>query len=256
MCGIAGIYNTNQDRESLVQLAQVMISQLKHRGPDGNSFQIFDQLNQNKTLFVHTRLSIIDLSQAAKQPMKDKKGSLWITFNGEIYNHAEIRQELKSMGSTFFSNSDTEVILEAYSVWGMSCFERFIGMWALAIWDDNNQKFILSRDRLGIKPLYYSIKNHSIYFSSEPKVIVDQLPETKRLNYKAISDYFSYRYALGGDSFFSNIHSLEAGTHLIVTKGKTEKIRYWDLPVEDNKVDINQNALKEELTNILDSSVR
>ncbi len=256
MCGIAGLYNSSLDNKMLEEISSTMISQLSHRGPDGNSFKIIEQKNSNRTLLVHTRLSIIDLSEAAVQPMTDNKGRVWITFNGEIYNHLELRKELESLGASFNSNSDTEVIIEAYKAWGLKCFDKFIGMWALGLWDSEIDSLILSRDRLGIKPLYYSHSDKGLVFGSEPKIMTKFKKGPCRLNPRAISDYFGYRYVLDGKSFFSDIESLEAGTHLVFSKGKANKIKYWELPIEREKDKFNEEKLKEDLMDLLKSSVK
>ena len=130
MCGIAGIHNSKLNTEELKNIANNTIDLLHHRGPDDNGYKILTQNNSHKTLFVHTRLSIVDLSSAGKQPMTDTSGDYWITFNGEIYN-LEIKKELLGLGIKFKSNSDTEVILESYKIWGLKAFEQFIGMWSL-----------------------------------------------------------------------------------------------------------------------------
>ena len=164
MCGIAGIYNSTENSEELQSLARSLTDMLKHRGPDGNGYKVLDQQNNRRTMFAHTRLSIIDLTDNAAQPMTDSIGRFFITYNGEIYNHLELRQELENLGSVFRTNSDTEVIIESYKKWGLEGFKRFIGMWALAIWDSVNEELILSRDRLGIKPLFFSEKDGAVAF--------------------------------------------------------------------------------------------
>lgn len=254
MCGIAGIYNTNLDNNQLEKLSQKIYTQLKHRGPDGQGYKILGSIN--KIFLLHTRLSIQDLSSAGKQPMCDKNEKIWLTFNGEIYNFKEIRKELEKKGSIFHSNTDTEVIIESYKVWGLEAFEKFIGMWAFALWDANKEQLILSRDRLGIKPLYYYHDSNSLYFSSEPKVIVDQCPSTRKVNKRAIADYFNYRQVLGNGTFFKDVKSLEPGTHLIISKGKNKTIKYWDLPIVSEKETYSEKFLEKELQRLLKSAVK
>lgn len=232
-----------------------MTKQLHHRGPDANGVKVCKTTTQSRVLLAHTRLSIIDLTDAGAQPMANEDESLWIVFNGEIYNYRELRQELQGLGVQFRTVTDTEVILAAYNVWGLSCFERFIGMWAIALWDQRQDQLILSRDRLGVKPLYFYSKNGTLIFGSEPKVIIEQAPECRSLNLQAISDYFSYRYVLGGGSFFKNIHSVDAGTHLIVRGKQMKTVRYWDLQVETNKADPGEGQARKELDSLLESSV-
>ena len=256
MCGIAGIHNSKVNSDELKNIANKNIELLHHRGPDDNGYEILTQANSNKTLFVHTRLSVVDLSSAGKQPMTDTSGNYWITFNGEIYNFLEIKKELLGLGIKFKSNSDTEVILESYKIWGLKAFEHFIGMWALAIWDKKKDELLLSRDRLGIKPLYYANHNESIFFASEPKAIINFLPGKRQLNPNALTDYFSFRQVLGEETFFSDVLSVEPGNHLIIKNGKIKKIQYWDLPIADFKNDFSEEELKDELDELLSSSVK
>ena len=255
MCGIAGIYNTSKSIDELYAIGKKMVKQLHHRGPDGNGIKICQTAENNNVMLAHTRLSIIDLTNAGSQPMVNDDKSLCVVFNGEIYNYIELRDELQHSGIKFNTNSDTEVILAAYKIWGLLCFERFLGMWAIALWDEKENQLILSRDRLGIKPLYYYNKNGTWIFGSEPKVIIEQAPECRKLNVKAVSDYFSYRYVLGNDSFFKNIHSVEAGTHIIIREKEAKHVRYWDLPIEVNKKEITEEQAQEQLEELIESSV-
>jgi asparagine synthase (glutamine-hydrolysing) len=255
MCGIAGIYNSREDAARLEHVGQKMVKQIQHRGPDGNGIKVLNQKTGAKILLAHTRLSIIDLSNHAAQPMKSDDESLWIVFNGEIYNFIEIKDQLLKLGNTFHTSSDTEVILAAYQEWGLNCFEKFNGMWAIALWDAREQTFILSRDRLGKKPLFYSFVNETLFFGSEPKVIIEHNGLERKLNPQALSDYFSYRYVLGGDSFFQNVHAVEAGTH-IVFKGNQKTVhRYWDLAVVSNKNESSESNIREQLESLLSSAV-
>ena len=256
MCGIAGIINSSKDPECLISIGENMVNQLQHRGPDGNGIKILKSKKSGNLLLVHTRLSIIDLSDRASQPMSSNDKSVWITFNGEIYNYQEIREDLVAKGFVFTTDSDTEVIINAYKEWGIECFQRFIGMWALALWDQDKDRLILSRDRLGIKPLYYSFEGRSLLFGSEPKVIVDQIPATRKLNLKALSDYLSYRYVLDGSSFFSGIEAVSAGTNIIFENGNIIKEKFWDLPVVSDKENIEEANARENLEDLMYSSVK
>lgn len=255
MCGIAGIYNTSQCEEELYHIGQDMIEQIRHRGPDASGVVVRSGKQGGKTLLAHARLSIIDLSKAGIQPMCSDDKTLWIVFNGEIYNYLELRSELEDLGVNFHSKTDTEVILASYKMWGLDCFERFIGMWALALLDENSNKLILSRDRLGIKPLFFSKINSAFVFGSEPKVIFNQLEKGVSLNPQAISDYFSYRYVLGAGSFFREIESVEPGTHLIFQGGEVSKFRYWDLPVATQKNDPGEEEVLFAVDELLNSSI-
>jgi len=255
VCGIAGIFNSTESLRSLEQSGKRILEQISHRGPDGKGLVVKNISQNSNLLLAHTRLSIIDLSSHASQPMKWHDKKTWIVFNGEIYNFFEIRLELIKEGVTFKTQSDTEVILAAYRFWGLNCFERFIGMWALAIWDELQNKLILSRDRLGIKPLYFAKKNSTWYFGSEPKVILSQLPELKKLNKKGLSDYFSYRQVLGNATLYKGINKVEAGTHIIISKDNSKVIKYWDLDGDSEKQDLGEDEVNNQLSELIQSSV-
>jgi asparagine synthase (glutamine-hydrolysing) len=167
MCGIAGVFNSEMSRSELHDLGELMINQLQHRGPDGHGTTVQRMGGTDHNLLLaHARLSINDLSESGKQPMSDHNGEYWITFNGEIYNFKELRKELITYGVIFRSTSDTEVLIESYRRWGLDAFKRFVGMWALAIWDPRRKQLVLSRDRFGIKPLYYYEHGQSVFFGS------------------------------------------------------------------------------------------
>ncbi len=255
MCGIAGFYNSEKSVEDLHGVGNRMVEQLHHRGPDAQGVVVRHSLKGSRILLAHARLSIIDLSEAGTQPMASDDKTLWIVFNGEIYNFRELRNELRSYGFNFRTNSDTEVILAAYRQWGLACFDRFVGMWALALWDEKQDQLILSRDRLGVKPLYFSRQGDTWLFGSEPKVILEQMPQCRQINLQALSDYFSYRYVLAGGSFFSDIHSVEAGTYLIIQYDQIQTIRYWDLPVVLNKSDPGEEQVRQDIDKLLSSAV-
>jgi len=164
MCGIAGIWNLNGSSLEMNSLRKFTDS-ISHRGPDGSGYEL---LNDSMLGFGHRRLSILDLSEAGKQPMFNENRDLVISFNGEIYNFIEIRKELIASGEKFSTETDTEVILTAYKKWGKDCLNKFNGMFAIAIWDVNKKELLLIRDRFGVKPLYYLfIPNVIFAFASE-----------------------------------------------------------------------------------------
>ena len=169
MCGITGIWNFNDQAISKPMLEHFTNS-LTHRGPDGNGFYIDKDANLG---FGHRRLAIIDTTDTGHQPMSYGNGRYWITFNGEIYNFLELRDELKKDGYQFFTESDTEVVIAAYDRWGEDCQLHFNGMWAFAIWDKKKKKLFISRDRFGIKPLLYYSDNKHFAFASEMKAFLN-----------------------------------------------------------------------------------
>jgi asparagine synthase (glutamine-hydrolysing) len=166
MCGIAGQYGFN-GREPDGQLLSLMSERLSHRGPDGEGIHL-----SRCTGLVHRRLAIIDLSDNARQPMTNEDGTLWLVFNGEIYNYIELHQDLTEKGHRFHSNSDTEVILHAYEEWGTDCLTHFNGMWAFALLDEKSETLFCARDRFGIKPFYYTLVDDTFLFASEIKALL------------------------------------------------------------------------------------
>ena len=258
MCGIGGVFNSELSKFDLNEIGRTMIKQLNHRGPDGSGSETIPIASTGKNiLLAHSRLSINDLSDSGKQPMSDQTNTCWITFNGEIYNFKQIREELVRSGLHFKSASDTEVLVESYKKWGLKAFDKFVGMWALAIWDSETQRLILSRDRLGIKPLYYCEVGDTVWFGSEPKVITEQVPAVREINLEAISDYFSFRYPLDGNSFYKGVKLLEPGTHLIAQPSSSSKtVQYWDLPVVIDKIDPGEEVALAEVQSLLEESVK
>jgi asparagine synthase (glutamine-hydrolysing) len=245
MCGIAGVYATTKTTETLKFIGADMVKSLRHRGPDGNGFIVLGKNNAPRMLLAHTRLSINDLSPLGAQPMSFEGTSLWIVFNGEIYNFAELREDLRKKGHRFVSRSDTEVIIAAWLEWGHDCFSQFVGMWAMAIWDETNSTLVLSRDRLGIKPLFIARENGNLFFGSEPKAFLRHMEKSPRVNLKAISDYFSYRQPLDGDTFYHNVYTVEPGTSLVLSDGRETVHRYWTLPVHQQRQEVSESEALE-----------
>lgn len=255
MCGIAGAFiGKGRTRVPIREMA----AGLKHRGPDDEGYVLIQTVTGNyeerageethadlhlkridvpwpegcDLVFGHRRLSIIDLTSAGHQPMSDSKKEVWINYNGEIYNYKELRQELENLGVRFFSSTDTEVVVEAYKMWGMDCLHKFNGMWAFALWDSRKKILFCSRDRFGVKPFYYAWVNGNFYFASEIKalLLVGEIP--KKISEEAVFDFL----ALGlidqnPQTFFSAIHSLEPGHFLTLdTQGWLAKKRWYFFP--------------------------
>ena len=201
---------------------------MTHRGPDGAGLWFG---NDRTVGLAHRRLSIIDLSDAASQPMTNHDGSVCLSFNGEIYNHAEIRAELEKTGRFQWKtdHSDTEMILHAYEQWGFDCLEKFRGMFAFAIWDENKRRLWLVRDRIGIKPLYYSIHNGRICFASEIKALLEDPDQKRGINHEALIHYLSFLTTPAPQTLFDGIRKLPGGTWMSVTAdGNVTQQRYWD----------------------------
>ncbi|GAB2778923.1 asparagine synthase (glutamine-hydrolyzing) [Salinimicrobium soli] len=230
MCGLAGIIGPKPSEAEL----QKMLQTQKHRGPDHNG----SYLDEGYAALGHSRLSIIDLSPEANEPFVDNSRRYYLSFNGEIYNYRELREELKSFYH-FKTASDTEVLLAAYIKWGKECLQKFNGMFAFAIWDSAEKKLFAARDRFGVKPFFYSEVNAHLYFSSEIKalknVIFDSPP-----NQKVWANYFSYgSYGMPAETFYENISQLPGGHLLEYSGGKLKSQKWYDFESRVKKVPKN-----------------
>jgi asparagine synthase (glutamine-hydrolysing) len=226
---------------------------MRLRGPDGSGVWLEPA---NLAGLGHRRLAIIDLSPEAGQPMRNEDGAIVITFNGEIYNHAEIRRELEELGGHVWrtSHSDTEVIIHAYEQWGMACLEKFRGMFAFALWDARSREMILVRDRIGIKPLYYTEYNGVLTFASEIKALLKVCPRKPEINTRAMYDYLSFLTTPAEETLFEHIRKLRPGAYARVKNGVTSVARYWDL--WDHTRPEFYNASEEEIKEALLAELR
>jgi asparagine synthase (glutamine-hydrolysing) len=230
MCGINGVlaFNNSSFRvaeDYVLRMRDTMV----HRGPDGGGLWISPD---RRVGLGHRRLSIIDLSTSANQPMSNADGSLQLVFNGEIYNHAEIRRELERLGRRQWKtdHSDTEVILHAFEEWGIACLERFRGMFAIGLWDSKARRLWLIRDRIGIKPLYYSIHHGRIAFASEIKALLQDPEQSRAVNEEALFHYLTFVATPAPDTLFADIRKLPSGSYLAVdADGRIRQERYWDV---------------------------
>lgn len=228
MCGIVGVFRTQSSPLPIeIELLEKMRDTMSHRGPDDAAAYISDQ---REIGLAHRRLSIIDLSSNAVQPMSNEDGSVWIVFNGEIYNHAEIRPLLEKAGRKFKTNhSDTEVILKGYEEWGEEVLHRLRGMFAFAIWDKKKGKLWLARDRMGVKPLYYSFHNGLFIFASEIKAILGYPGVKRKMHEKSFYDFLTFLVAPAPQTLFDGIFKLPAAhTMTVLTDGQTSTRRYWN----------------------------
>ena len=230
MCGIVGQVDfgkraTPVDKNLLIRMRDTMT----HRGPDGAGVWLSDD---KRVGLGFRRLAIIDLSEAAMQPMCNEDGSLWVVFNGEIYNHAEIRSELEAIGGHRWctDHSDTEVILHAFEQWGIDCLEKFRGMFAIALWDDREKELWLVRDRIGIKPLYFTIQNSRIAFASEIKALLQDPAQKRAVHEESFYHYLSFLTAPAPQTLFDGIKKLPGGSWLrVAADGRIDEHRYWDV---------------------------
>ncbi|MFQ3597811.1 MAG: asparagine synthase (glutamine-hydrolyzing) [Chloroherpetonaceae bacterium] len=228
MCGITGVFNYSQSPHLLSEsILKQMTRVIAHRGPDDDGIY----LSPNEQLgFGFRRLAIIDLSPAGHQPMSNRDGSLWIVFNGEIYNHLEIRKDLEAKGYRYNSKTDTETILYAYQEYGLDFIEKLYGMFAIALWDSRKEELLLIRDRIGIKPLYYAFSGGAFIFGSEIKSILEHPAVSRTLNSQALYDYLTFYTSPPNETLFKGIYKLEAGHYAIVNRnGEMKKVRWWNL---------------------------
>ena len=260
MCGIGGflLSRANTPRNELEARLWAMIATLRHRGPDDEGVW-----TDGRAGLGHARLSVIDPSPAGHQPMASADETVWITYNGEIYNFAEIRQELGALGYRFRSRSDTEVIVNGWHAWGPKIFSRLRGMFALAIWEQRSQRLILARDRIGKKPLYYAPTAEALLFGSEIKALLawPGLPRVADLS--AIDRYLTLGYVPAPYTAFAGLRKLPAAHYLVVEArsdggpAASELVRYWSLP-EPRAVRQHRRTadLRRELVARLEDAVR
>jgi len=233
MCGISGAINfknnlDSNDKNIVHQFSKCMY----HRGPDADG--LFFESN---VAFSHRRLSIIGLDQVSNQPMLSNDKEIIIVFNGEIYNHKEIRKLLEKKFAFKTENSDTEVIINAYKEWGIDCLERFVGMFAMAIYDKPNKKVYLVRDRLGKKPLYYTFVNNTLYFASENQSFFDTNLLKKEFDDESIYHYLSYLTTPAPNTFFKNIKKVKAGYYNEISLDSFKEFQYWNIADYINNVE-------------------
>ena len=273
MCGFAGIYCFEKGDTFDETTFMLMTQSLTHRGPDSEGYLFAGNFNKNKLLnfncsflkypnsffLGHRRLSIIDLDEKASQPMCNKDKTIWVAFNGEIYNHIELRNELLKYGYKFLTDhSDTEVLVYGYEKWGINFIQKLNGMFAIVLWDTINNFLFLIRDRIGIKPLYYTFFEKKIIFASEIKAILAYNKIERKLNPNALYDYLSFLCVPSPNTMFKGIYKLPAGSYIKIdgNEKKTEFKSYWDLfdNIEDYSHE-NEKIIAENLFYNLEKSV-
>ena len=250
MCGIAGIVGSNRsDRIEEVDVRR-MCDAIVHRGPDDEGI-----LARQNTGLGMRRLSIIDLS-GGHQPIFNEDRSIWIVFNGEIYNFPELRPDLEAKGHRFTTHTDTETIVHLYEEMGEECVQKLRGMFAFALWDDKRQKLLIARDRLGKKPLHYAVHRGKLYFGSEIKSILSVAPELAEINRAALLQYMYFGYIPDPETAFKHIHKLPPGHLLEFERGELRIRRYWDLPRYATYEPASEEECLEELERRLAEAVR
>jgi asparagine synthase (glutamine-hydrolysing) len=249
MCGICG--KLEFDRNANVQgaLVRAMLDTIRHRGPDDQGVYLSRQIGLG-----HARLSIIDLN-TGHQPLSNEDGTIWIVFNGEIYNYRELQAFLLSKGHVFRTQTDTEVIVHLYEELGPHCIEKLRGMFAFALWDEKAKSLLLARDRVGIKPLYYSLNDKAIVFASEVKSILADSAVSRKLAPEIIDRFLTFLYVPGEETLLKGISKLAPGHYLLVKNGKAEIRQYWDLRFVKPSEQLSIEKAEKELSNLLAEAV-
>lgn len=252
MCGIAGICQVDASplTPEAGQWVKAMTDRMSHRGPDGEG-----QWSKGPVCLGHRRLSIIDLSGGG-QPMHSADGQMTVTFNGEIYNYAELKEQLTALGGQFQTSSDTEVILEGYRIWGPDCLARFDGMFAFALWDNQQRRLFCARDRFGKKPFFYTVQHGRLYFASELTGIEQLRHLSLTMNPQAVMRYLAYEYVPTPHSVYAEVQSLPPSHMLLLQDGNLSISRYWDMPMPDESDKRSDSELCEELRFLLSRAVR
>ncbi len=250
MCGIAGIFDISGKREINPNVLNSMNQVQFHRGPDEGGTYIDKGVG-----LAHRRLSIIDLS-SGQQPLFNHDRSVCIVFNGEIYNFQELNLRLKARGYIFKTHSDTETIVHAWEEWGEQCVEHLRGMFAFAIWDEHKEQLFLARDRLGIKPLFYSVTNDNyLIFGSELKVLLEHPAFKKNMDVTGIEDYCALGYIPEPKTIYKNVYKLQAGYRLLIKRGQQllHPQQYWEIPFEQNHSITEHQAAEELIVRLKDA---
>jgi asparagine synthase (glutamine-hydrolysing) len=250
MCGISGIARIT-NRETCVDKVRTMNRLIAHRGPDAEGIW-----SNNFCVLGHRRLSIIDTSEAGNQPFHSTDKKLVVVFNGEIYNYLELKKELEAT-HTFTTQTDTEVIIAAYNTWGVDCVQHFFGMFAFALWDEEQQHVFIARDRLGVKPLYYAETENGIVFASEIRAILSTEWLERRISSNALADYLRYQTVHAPNTIIEGVHMLMPGHRILINQKGFHTERWWDLV--DNRVKLdgaeNITSVHKRINELLTSSI-
>jgi asparagine synthase (glutamine-hydrolysing) len=248
MCGICGAVAQEKGGRVDESVLRKMCDLIRHRGPDDEGFYMDDHTGLGMR-----RLSIIDLV-TGDQPVSNEDKTIWVVFNGEIYNFRELHAELVNRGHVFSTKSDTEVIVHAYEEYGDRCVEHFNGMFAFALWDTHHRRLLIARDHLGIKPLYYWADRGQIVFGSELKTVIAHPAVPRDVDLAAIDQFLTLEYIPAPKTIFKNIHKLLPGHRLIFEAGSTRVENYWDIPFQ--KISTDWETCKQQLATLIDDAVR
>ncbi|MBN1972122.1 MAG: asparagine synthase (glutamine-hydrolyzing) [Sedimentisphaerales bacterium] len=252
MCGIAGIYHLNNKITISKEILLRMIGMIKHRGPDQHGIYLDDNVG-----LAGARLSIIDLVSGA-QPVHNEDNSLWIVYNGEIFNYPQLRIELMQKGHNFYTESDTEVMLHLYEEYGKDCLNLINGQFAFAIWDVKKKELFLARDRFGIRPLYYTIADNTLIFASEIKAIFINRQVSREIDPIAMEQIFTFWTTLSPGTAFKNIYELPPGYYMKTSRGKIDLKKYWDIPFypRSEQFDTEPAEISEQIRELMLDAVR
>ena len=253
MCGIAGIFSfANHEKPNLSQL-EAMLGMLRHRGPDGSGHYLNDRLG-----LAHTRLSIIDLNNG-DQPIHNEDKSIWLVFNGEIFNYLELRSDLIRQGHQFYTDTDTEVIVHLYEQHGDAFVNLLNGQFAIALWDEPKQRLLLIRDRIGIAPLFYNEDSKRLTFASEVKSILAVAKQAPQMNTNALDQIMTFWAPVSPTTMFKGVKELAPGTMLVVTDTNRQLKTYWDWDFPQNSddyIDGPEEQIAEQLLDLLIDATR
>ena len=225
MCGISGFYNCNLSPDNKTNILRHMLTRIKHRGPDESGIYLAKKVGLGSV-----RLSIVDL-ETGTMPLSNTDESLWIVFNGEIFNHIELREELLAKNHTFKTQSDTEVIVHLYEEYGPKFLNKLNGQFAIAIWDKTKQELFLARDRVGIRPLFYTTIGNTFVFASEIKSFLEFPGFHPKISEKTLSEYFTFWTSLSADTIFEGVSELPPGSYMTINAHSKSIKTYWKLPI-------------------------
>lgn len=252
MCGITGIYSLNGSGKISINTLKCMIGVLHHRGPDETGVYLDDHVG-----LAHARLSIIDLT-GGSQPIHNEDHTLWIVYNGEVFNYPELKTQLQKKGHQFYTTTDTEVILHLFEETGPACLQELNGQFAFAIWDSKKKELFLARDRVGIRPLHYTVQNGSFYFASEIKSLFMAEEIHREIDPVALDQIFTFWTTLPGRTVFKNIQELKPGHYMRVSNGTISEYKYWDIPYyhREEQNSLSPGEISERILDLLQDATR
>lgn len=254
MCGICGIVDYGAERPCDEAMLSAMARTLAHRGPDDNGVRIFDGTGMPRVGLGHTRLSVIDLSPHGHQPMRNEDGSVWLVYNGEIFNFPALREELLSRGHSFISRTDSEVIIHAYEEYGEECVKRFRGQFAFGLWDERRKTLLLARDHSGIKPLYYAFRDGRFVFASELKAILADTCQPRAVDPAGLDDFLTYEFIPFPRTILRGIMKLPPAHTLTLRDGRVTVAPYWEPRYEPAPA--GEEEVAERLVSLLREAVK